>query len=257
MSNSVIKFYLKFQNNILTKNLLVIVTSITLIMNLIIRFFPKNFITVPYHFSDVSDSRTIMPFSLFTYCDVYLLVLFVVLMFFFLGVDFDNSMEEISLASGGSRGNKFFIRKIVVLLALYFVLYLITFINIYTLYLNMLDPKDVLIPIKEIILFSFVTNVFIISLSLFILLITRNIAVSISIITAYYLIEESLWRCKVMQTNGILGHMYQYQDYADGELYSIKLIYLFISIILLFLSYKISQRKLRLRLFRGSKKRTK
>ncbi|APC42550.1 hypothetical protein A7L45_03060 [Clostridium estertheticum subsp. estertheticum] len=97
---------------------------------------------------------------------------------------------------------------------------------------------------NEILLYSITTNIFVISLSIFVLLISRDIAVSTCLITAYYLIEEGLWKCKITQTNGILGHVYYYSDYGKGGIFKVKLIYMIISIILLFLSYKISQRKI-------------
>ena len=111
----------------------------------------------------------------------------------------------------------------------------------------MIYVNETLLPISELLLYSMSTNIFVISLSIFILFITRDIAVSTSLITAYYLIEEALWRCKVTQTNGILGHIYQYYDYEKGGILKVKLIYMLISIILLFLSYKISQRKINYR----------
>ncbi|MFL0267300.1 hypothetical protein [Candidatus Clostridium radicumherbarum] len=185
----------------------------------------------------------IVPVALFKFCDVYLLILFIILIFFYIGTDFKNSMEEISLAIGGCKSNKFMFRKLISLLVVYTVLYLISFTNIYTLYISKVGGMGNLISIKEIILYSLVTNVFIISLSLFIIYISRDIAVSTSIITSYYLIEEALWRCKITQTKGILGHIYQYSDYGKGEILKVKLFYVFISIILLIFTYKISERK--------------
>jgi len=245
--NKMIKFYLRIQNKMLTPHLLSIVTLIILLANLTIRIFPVNFISLPQSTLNNKFIARILPTSLFTYCDVYLLMLFIILIFFFLGTDYDNSMEDIALASGGSKTNKLFIRKLAAIGTLYFVLYTITFTNIYTLYLKLIYGKGVLIPLKEILIYSFTTNLFVFSLSLFILFLSRNISISISIITAYYLIEEALWRCKISQTKGILGHLYQYSDYKPGEIYSVKIIYVLVAFILLFLSYKISKRKLNLR----------
>lgn len=242
-----IKTYLKFQNNLFVKNLLIIVAIGTLILNLVIRVNPSAFIKV----LDVGEKGVIMhpilPTTLFTICDVYLLLMFIIIIFFSIGTDFENSMEEISLVSGGLKTNKFFLRKIASLLTLYFVLYVVSFANIYFLYLDKLRGIGRLVSFKEILLLSFSTNLFIISLSLFVLFISRNITVSVSLITAYYLVEESLWRSKVTGRKGILGHLYQYSDYIKDEIYSIRITYIIVAIILLFLSYKISQRKFDLR----------
>jgi hypothetical protein len=241
-----IKFYLKFQNNMLTKNLLYIITSFVLFFNILIRVMPEKFIPVFNVFNNTS-SRPMIPQNLFVYCDVYLLMLFIILIFFFLGSDFNNSMEEIALVVGGSKTNKFMIRKLASILILYAILYFISFCNIYLLYKGRIGANEVLLPMAELLLYSITTNIFVISLSIFILLISRDIAVSTSLITAYYLIEESLWRCKITQTNGILGHIYQYYDYEQGELLKVKLVYMLLSIILLFSSYKLSQRKIHLK----------
>ena len=78
-----IKFYLKFQNNMLSKNLLYIITSFVLFLNLLIRIIPDKFIHVTNMYNQISY-KPIIPEKLFLYCDVYLLMLFIILIFFFL-----------------------------------------------------------------------------------------------------------------------------------------------------------------------------
>jgi len=158
-------------------------------------------------------------------------------------------MEEISLAIGGSKTNKFMIRKLFSMLFLYMIMYTMSFINIYSLYIKLVDNKVSIMPFKEIILCSFTSNIFIISLSLLVLFLVRDIAVSITIITSYYLIEESLWRCKLLKKYGILGHLYNYYDYSSGEMIMIKIIFILISLVLLLITYKLSRRKRNNRLF--------
>lgn len=237
-----IKFYFKILNKMLVKNLFYIVIFLLLIFNTIIRLFKEKFIYIPA-INNSTMVINLMPNEIYSFCDLYLLLLFVILIFFFLGIDFKNSMEDLALSIGGSRTNKFILRKLGIILLLYFTLYSITFANIYTLYFTMLPAGILLTPLKEIIFYSMVTNIFIISLSLFILFLSRDTAVSTSIITAYYLIEEGLWRCKITQKYGILGHIYQYNDYENGEILKIKLFYLLLSLILIFLTYKLSKRK--------------
>ncbi|WP_207753033.1 hypothetical protein [Clostridium yunnanense] len=233
---------MKIQNNMLVTNLLYIIVSIILMTNVIIRIIPQRFIKVSKAISEAPISNKV-PSELYMYCDVYLLILFIILIFFTLGIDFNNSMEDIALAVGGSKTNKLMVRKLISILTVYLCLYIISFLNIYFLYKKLLPSNTILLPVQEVLLYSFVTNMFIISLSLFILFVSKDIAISTSLITAYYLIEEALWRCKITQTNGILGHIYQYYDYGKGGLLKVKMIYMGISIILLLLTYKISQRK--------------
>lgn len=243
-----IRFYLKIENNMLINKLLYIITALVFMFNVALRIFPNIFIGA-YKFHDI---KVIVPIELFEYCDGYLLLLFIILLFFFLGTDFTNSMEDISLAVGGSKTNKFMLRKLISLLCIYMVLYVITFINIYTLYSKCV-PNTTLIPLKEIILCSFATNVFVIALSLFLLFLFRDIIVSVTAITAFYLIEELLWRCRIFKNSGILGHIYRYYDYKSGNLYKVKIIYIVISVVLLFLTYLLSRRKLRFNLLTAEK----
>lgn len=238
-----IKFYMKIQNKMLTRNLLYIISIAVLLINIILRVFCNKFFPATYFGGEGSIFVKINVYKLYTYCDIYLLVLFIILMFFYIGTDFKNSMEDISLAIGGSKTNKFMLRKLGVLLLVYSFLYIITFINVYNIYMRVIPKDSTLVPLREVVFYSITTNLFIISLSLFILFLLKDIAVSTSIITAYYLIEEGLWRCNVMRKWGILGHMYQYYDYAPGEIVKVKLVYIVLSIVLLFLTYKLSQRK--------------
>lgn len=238
-----IRDYFKVLNNMITQNLLYYITGFILLLNIVIRVKPKIFINMSQQQVNILTNMKVIPTSLFNLCDVYLLLLFIITICFFLGLDFTNSMEELVLAAGGSKINKFMLRKLYTTLTLYIILYFISFINIYTLYKKLLPSNVQMIPLKEIIFFSFVTNVFIISLSLAILFITKSIPISIILITAYYLIEEALWRCKVTDKEGILGHIYQYYDYSGGEIIKVKTFYIFLSVILIFISYKLSCRK--------------
>lgn len=244
-----IRFHLKLQNNMITTNLLYIITILVFLFNISLRIFPGTFIDLGVIGNNNLSLSSIIPVKLFTYCDVYLLILILVLIFFSLGVDFNNSMEEISLTIGGSKTNKFMLRKLLSLLFLYMIMYVISFINIYTLYLKLLGSNATLMPLKEIILCSFTTNIFIISLCLLILFLVRNITVSITIIASYFLVEESLWRCKVFQKYGILGHLYNYYDYSQLEMVKVKLIFILVSLVLLVITYKLSKRKISCRLF--------
>lgn len=238
-----IKFYMRIQNKMLGRNLLYIISIAVLLINVILRAFYKRFFPDINFGGEGSIFVKINVYKLYTYCDIYLLVLFIILIFFYLGTDFKNSMEDISLAIGGSKTNKFMLRKLGVLLLFYSFLYTITFINVYNIYMRIIPKDSTLVPLREVVFYSITTDFFIISLSLFILFLLKDIAVSTSIIIAYYLIEEGLWRCKVMQKWGILGHMYQYYEYTPGEIVKVKLVYIVLSIVLLFLTYKLSQRK--------------
>ena len=134
-------------------------------------------------------------------------------------------------------------RKLFCLLCLYIPVYIISFINIYTLYVSYSPSYIVLINLSEIILMSLTTNIFIISISIFVLMLLRDHIVTITLILSYFLIEECLWRCKITQKYGILGHLYEYADYAPGEMIKIKIVYLILSFIFMLLACKLSMRE--------------
>lgn len=237
------KFYFKLQNKMLTKNLFYYIAFIVIVFNIAIRICPGKFISInKFGYAKIYDLKVI-PREIFTYCDVYLLMMFLIIIFFFIGKDFNNSMEELTLCIGGSKINKFMVKKLFVIMSIHVSLYIITFINIYSIFLKFNNSYSKIMPLKEIIFYSITTNIFIISLGLFILFFTRDIAITTILITSYYFIEEALWRCKVTQQRGILAHLYQYEGYGAEYMVKTKLIYLGISVILLLITYNLSSRK--------------
>ena len=205
---------------------------------MLIRVFPGKFI----HFrsyADLNIAKEIVPRELFIYCDVYLLIIFIIMIIFFIGMDFLNSMASITLVSGGLRINKFMLRKIIVILLVYISLYIITYTNIYTIFLSIIGKEATLIPIWFSIKISLVSNIFIIALSLFLLFLTREVSVSIIIVVSYYFIEEYLWRCKITQGAGLLSHLYYYYDYSQSS----TICYFIAAWILLIATYFLAQRE--------------
>ena len=158
---------------------------------------------------------------------------------FFIGMDFLNSMSSITLVSGGGRVNKFMLRKIAVILLVYIGLYVITYTNIYTIFFNVIGKDVSIIPFWVSIRLSFVSNIFIIALSLFLLFLTREVSIPIIIVVSFYFIEEYLWRCKITQESGLLSHLYQYNDYNIKS----TLAYFTAACVLLVVTYFLAQRE--------------
>lgn len=237
-----IKFYLYIQSKLLSKAFLYSALLVIIIFNILLRISPNSFIHIYGSSSSYGMNTKIMPLSLFAYCDVYMLLIFIIIIYFSLGMDFYNSMEEITLAIGGSKINIYMFKKFISMFAVYFPLYILTYINIYTLYSSHLKGYN-LISFHEVFFYSVVTNIFIISLSLFILFLTREIAVSLVIITSYYLLEEYLWRSKVTKEYGILGHIFCYYDASFIKLIIIKILYLAASFVLIYITLKLSGKK--------------
>lgn len=240
-----IKFYLKILNKIFEEKTVYFVSAIVLIVNIIIRMFPSKFIDLKFlSYFDSINVQTIVPIKLFVFCDVYLLLIFLILIIYSVGIDFKNSMEDITLAIGGSFINKYSLRKIITLILVFASLYMVSFVNVYTLYLKMIDNKAVLISISEVLLCSFTTIIFMVSLSLFFIYVLREITISIICVVSYFLVEECLWRCKMFQKYGVLGHIYQYEDYASGELLKYKLGFIVISVILIAVTCVLSSKRM-------------
>ena len=234
-----IKFYLELQSKIFSKKLYYGIAALAVAFNIVLRIIPEFFI----HINTSELNFKIIPAALYSYCDVYFLMIFIVLLYFSLGIDFYNKMEELTLSIGGAKFNRYAAKKFISLLAAYIPLYLITYLNIYFLYKVMLPKNQVLISFGEMFFYSLVSNIFILSLALFILFLTRDIPVSMVIITSVYLIEEYLWRAQITKQYGILGHIYYYNDSFVKALIIIKVAYLICSVILFAIILKLSSRK--------------
>ena len=238
-----LQFYLKIQSKILSRQLLCGIIVLVIMFNIALRVFPHRFIPVNGYGGLLGESLKTVPTFLYSSCDVYLLIIFIILVYFSLGVDFYNKMEELSLAVGGAKYNTYMAKKFFSLLIVYIPVYLLTYVNIYMLYKSLLTKHQMLLPFSELFMYSAVSNVFIISLSLFILFLTRDIPVSIVSISSFYLIEEHLWRAKIMQQYGILGHIYHYYSATPQDFFLYKAMYLLGSVLLIAATLKLSGRK--------------
>lgn len=243
-----VKFYLKLQSRILSKGLLFVIAGLVVLFNIAIRFYPEFFIPGLNRGVASPGIIRIIPTALYSYCDVYLLLILIILLYFSIGADFYNKMGEITLAIGGSKTNKFMLKKFLSLLAVYVPIYLATYLNIYTLYQSG-TQEGYLIPFREAFFYSITANIFVIALALFILFLTRDIPLSMVLILSYYLIEEHLWRAKITKQFGILGHIYTYYEISKIGFVKIKIIYLICAVILSVITLKLAGREGRLSLF--------
>lgn len=240
-----IKFYLKLQSRILSKALLLGIIALIVLFNIAIRLEPGYFIPGFNRMGASMGIFKVIPTALYSYCDVYLLLIFIILVYFSIGADFYNKMGEITLAIGGSKTNIFMLKKFLSLFVVYVPLYLATYINIYTLYISGTQNGQP-IPFSEVFLYSVTANIFVIVLALFILFLTRDIPVSLVLILSYYLIEEHLWRAKITRQFGILGHIYSYYESSKAGFIKIKMIYLIFSIVLAIITLKLAGRERRI-----------
>lgn len=237
------KFYLDISAKVLSKKFLYSVPILVVVFNFVLRLFPDTFFE-DYGLLEGSVPGTIIvPKELFGYCDVYLLLLFIIIVYFALGLDFTNSMEDVTLIAGGSKLNMFMLRKFFSLLCIYVPLYIITYINVYSIYLSRLKYRADAMPLKQVIFYSVTANVFIIAMSLFILFLTREVTVSTVIIVSYYLIEEYLLRAKVMGVKGVIGQVYDYFEPSRMNIDTYKIWYIAASVPLFFLAAKLCSKK--------------
>lgn len=197
-----------------------------------------------YYPERLISSRCSVPLANYTYCDVYLLTILVIAIYFSCGQDFSNSMEELSLASGKSRTNRFILMKSLYLLLIYVMVYVPTYLNLYNGYKKVIAKDLIVTPIGQAIFYSAMTNLFVISLALLILYITRSISVSIMVYSFIYIIEEFLWKSYIMRQHGILNHLWSNET---SILTSSKLCYILVSIFILYGVLKLGGRQKHMR----------
>lgn len=235
-----IKFYLDIQNKILTRNILLDVLIIVMVFNIMLVIKPELIINFN-SFNEVNQQNLLMPTELFIYCDIYMVILFVIMMFFSIGGDFNNSVYDITLAIGGSKTNKFVLKKIISMLLFYACIYLISYINIYRIFLE--NTSVEVLEFSKCLFLSSTSIIFIISVSLFLIYITKSVILSSLIVISYYFVEEYLWTCRLFQEKGILSHIYFFTPHNVEKIYTSRIEYIAFSIILLFITYLISKRK--------------
>ncbi|WMJ82265.1 hypothetical protein RBU49_08460 [Clostridium sp. MB40-C1] len=176
--------------------------------------------------------------NLFSICDFYLLIIYVVLLMFTIGMDFKNSMSDISLSASKSKSNDYMIKKILTIISQYGICYIITLINIIYCY-NSIINKDNKVPyhLEILILSSIITTIFVTSIAIFFIVLIKDIPKTIIIVTFLYFVGEYLWRGKATQKYGILAHRFYWEWGEMGFNIKVKLIYLALSIVLLIFSY--------------------
>ncbi|MGL5152335.1 MAG: hypothetical protein ACRC7N_17400 [Clostridium sp.] len=167
----------------------------------------------------------------------YLLLVGVIIIIFIIGMDYTNSMEGITLVTSKGKSNSYVIKKVLLFLAIYLIAYGITVINIMS--VEILDRGEVVQVLSkgEILVYSVVTQTFIIGLAMGLICFIRNIPISLTIVVFIYFILEFLWRGKVSGEYGVLAHRYYdgiLTKDVEGE---IKIAYFIIGIILIILSY--------------------
>ncbi|KOC31884.1 hypothetical protein [Clostridium botulinum] len=225
-----INYYKKHINNIYNFNFFNVLFFLTAISNGILLLMVKT------HHIDFGHNSPIN--NLFSICDFYLLIIYVVLIIFTIGIDFKNSMSHISLAASKSKSNDYIMKKIITIISQYGICYSITLINIIYCYNTIIHKDDkIQYHLEILILSSVITTIFVTSITIFLIVLIKDIPKSIIIVTSVYFIEEYLWRGKLTQKYGILAHRF-YWEWGEMRFnIKVKLIYLTISIILLIFSY--------------------
>lgn len=176
--------------------------------------------------------------NLFSICDFYLLLIYVILIIFTVGMDFKNSISHISLSASKSKSNDYMINKIITIISQYGICYGLTLINIVYCY-NKIINKDNRIQYRLVMLIgsSVITTIFVTSITIFFIVLIKDIPKTIIVITSLYFIEEYLWRGQVTKKYGILAHRFYWDWTTFGFNIKVKLVYLAISIVLLTFSY--------------------
>lgn len=225
-----LNYYKKHINNIYNFNFFKALFILTAALNVMLLLAAKT------NHIDLGHNSPIN--NLFSICDFYLLIIYVVLIIFTIGMDFKNSMNAISLSASKSKSNDYIIKKIITIVSQYCICYGITLINIIYCY-NLIINKDdkVQYHLQMLILSSVITTIFVTSITIFFIVLIKDIPKTIILVTSLYFVEEYLWRGKLTQKYGILAHRFYWEWGEMSFNIKIKIIYLLISIVLLIFSY--------------------
>jgi hypothetical protein len=176
--------------------------------------------------------------NLFSISDFYLLLIYVVLLIFTIGMDFKNSMFHISLSASKSKSNDYMIRKILTIVSQYGICYVLTLINVIYCYKKIITGYGSMqYHLAALIASSTITNIFVTSITIFFIVLIKDIPKTIILVTSLYFVVEYLWRGQVTREYGILAHRFYWDWREMGFNIKVKLIYLAVSIALLIFSY--------------------
>ncbi|MDU2105746.1 MAG: hypothetical protein ACLR3R_10720 [Clostridium paraputrificum] len=225
-----IKEYFKHIENILKVPILKIGMGIALFINIyfiVIKF--KNLGSKEY-FSTIGVFEGVINFWMLLFCTTCIL--------FIIGMDYTNSIVDISIIAGGSKSNIYLIRKLITFLSIYIPIYFCTAINV------LIGMRiDGHANIKTILIYSLITQIFVISFTLLCIGVTRSISISMTLVTFGYFIQEFLWRGKITKEYGVLAHRFFLDVGDDSFRVKVKLFYFILSIVFLWGVYKSIGRK--------------
>ncbi|AKN31518.1 hypothetical protein Ccar_11845 [Clostridium carboxidivorans P7] len=225
-----LNYYKKHINNIYNFNFFNALFILTAILNGILLLAAKTNHINFGHNSPVNN--------LFSICDFYLLIIYVILIIFTIGMDFKNSMSHISLSASKSKSNDYIIKKIITIISQYSICYVITLINIIYCYNKFIkEDNEIKHYLLMLVISSAITTIFVTSITLFFIVLIKDIPKTIIVVTSLYFVEEYLWRGKIMQKYGILAHRFYWNLKETGFNLKVKLVYLVISIVLIIFSY--------------------
>lgn len=224
------KYYKEHINHIFRFNFFKTVFILTIIFNVML------FLAVKTHHMDFGHSSPLN--NLFSICDFYLPLVFVLFIIFTIGMDFKNSMSQITLSASKSRSNDYMVKKIKTIICQYAVCYGITLINVIYCYGKVVNSDEVIKYHLEILIgSSFITTVFVTSMAIFFIVLIKDIPKTTIVVTFLYFIVEYLWRGQVTRKYGILAHKF-YWDWNEMWFnISVKLTYLAVAIALFIFSY--------------------
>jgi len=225
-----LKYYKKHINNIYSFNFFNALYVLTAVLNVMLLLAAKT--------NHLGFGHNLPINNLFSICDFYLLLIYVILIVFTIGMDFKTSMSHISLSASKSKSNDYMVKKIITIISQYGICYVITLINIIYCYnLIFKDESRMEYPLKMLIASSVITTIFVTIITIFFAVLIKDIPKTIIVITSLYFVEEYLWRGQVTRKYGILAHRF-YWDLKEMRFnINVKLVYLCISIVLLIFSY--------------------
>lgn len=225
-----LNYYKKHINNIYNFNFFKALFISTAVLNIILLLAVETNNITFGHNSPINN--------LFSICDFYLLLIYVILIIFTVGMDFRNSMSHISLSASKSRSNDYMVKKIITIISQYGICYGLTLINIIYCYSKVIDKDDrIHNQLALLIASSVITTIFVTSITIFFIVFIKDIPKTIIVVISLYFIGEYLWRGQVTRKYGILAHRF-YWDLRDmGFNIKVKLIYLAVSMALLIFSY--------------------
>lgn len=219
--------YIKLLNKS-SYNSIVITSIIILVLNIMMILDANKFVAiydVPVIYPDLMYYKMSMWFN------IPIILMFIITLI----TDYLSSMRYLGFVGGKIKNNRSIFTKLKALSSISIILYLITIINGYLIYLNIAGDTSEVISILQVLFNTSIPLIFIVSLNVMVIVLTKANTIALAMIMAIYLIIERYYP---------ILNLFDYVTCGGGfsEVFKMQIIHGVMAVFFIFVVFKKSRR---------------